>query len=69
MCLGEVVAAFVEDGLEVGAVVGVAVGGDEGLELGFVDEAFVEGDFFEAGDFEALLAFDGGDVVAGFDAG
>src|SRR5207244_8331697 len=33
-------------------------------EIGLADETHAEGDFFEAGDFEALPVFDRGDVVA-----
>ena len=60
-------APFGEDAFEVASVVRAAGGADDEFEFGFIDEAAVEGDFFDAGDLEVLLVFDGGDVVACFE--
>jgi hypothetical protein len=50
---------------QVGAVAGFAEALDLFVELGAVDPVLAEGDFFEAGDFQALAVFDDLDELTG----
>src|SRR5665213_2914584 len=65
----DLVDGFFENADEVLAVGAFAHAAGKGLELSGGDVALAVGDFFGAGDFEALAALDGLDEVGGFEEG